>query len=70
MIPTLGTTDRLARLVAALPLLVCSVLAPLPFAIRALAFGGTACYLLLTALAGSCLGYRLMGRSTCPATAR
>jgi hypothetical protein len=70
MIRNLGTLDRLARLVAALPLFVCSVMAPLPLAARVAAFALPACYMILTALAGSCLGYRLMGRSTCPAQAR
>lgn len=70
MTRNLGTPDRLARLLASLPLFVCSVMAPLPLMARAAAFALPACYLVFTSLAGSCLGYRLMGRSTCPTTAR
>lgn len=62
-----GTPDRLARAVAALALLTCSVLAPLPLGVRVAAMGAPGLYMLLTALAGTCLGYTLMGRSTCPA---
>ena len=41
--------------------------APWPLLARAaLALNGV--YLLFTALAGTCLGYRLIGRSTCPRT--
>jgi hypothetical protein len=35
--------------------------------VRLAAFSLPAVYLLFTAVAGSCLGYRLMGKSTCPA---
>ncbi|MDB4973801.1 MAG: hypothetical protein JWN48_2142 [Myxococcaceae bacterium] len=61
----LSTTDRWLRLLAGSALLVCSMLAPLPLMIRAAGLGGAGAYLLFTALAGTCLGYRLMGRSTC-----
>ncbi|HEX5656345.1 MAG TPA: DUF2892 domain-containing protein [Polyangiales bacterium] len=66
MIRNVGSKDRVARLVAALPMLVCSVMAPLPLAARLAAFAAPAVYLLATALRGTCLGYALMGRSTCP----
>ena len=49
-----------------LAMLSCSVMAPLPYAVRVPAFGLMGVYMLFTALAGTCLGYRLMGRSTCP----
>lgn len=65
MIRNVGNKDRLIRFVAALPLLVCSVLAPLPPLARILAFALPGLYLGFSALVGSCLGYRLMGRSTC-----
>jgi len=42
-------------------------LAPLPLVVRVPAFGVLGAYMLVTALAGTCLGYKLMGRSTCPA---
>lgn len=63
-----GTKDRVTRVVAAVPMLVCSVLAPLPWLVRLLALALPAVYLLGTALAGTCLGYTLLGRSTCPRT--
>ena len=47
-------------------MLICSVFAPLPLLLRVLALGGGGVYMLGTALVGSCLGYRLMGISTCP----
>lgn len=61
-----GSLDRSARALAAVALATCSVLAPLPPAVRVPAFGLMALYMAATALLGSCLGYRLMGRSTCP----
>jgi hypothetical protein len=63
-----GTLDRIARLVAAALLLVGALLAPLTLAVRIGALAAPAVYMLGTALAGTCLGYRLMGKSTCPAT--
>ena len=65
MTQNLGTKDRILRAVAVLPLSFCAVLAPLPGWIRIVALGAPAVYLLFTALAGSCLGYTLMGRSSC-----
>jgi Protein of unknown function (DUF2892) len=61
----LATWDRALRAVFAIVLGSCAVVAPLPLGISAAA-GGTAIYLVLTALAGTCLGYRMLGRSTCP----
>jgi hypothetical protein len=58
--------DRTLRALAGIGMLVCSVFAPLPLLARVLAFGGGGLYMLGTALVGSCLGYRLMGISTCP----
>jgi hypothetical protein len=62
----LGTTDRWLRTLAATTMLVCSVQAPLPLLVRVIAFGGMGLYFLFTAVAGTCLGYKLMGKSTCP----
>jgi hypothetical protein len=66
----LGTSDRWLRVLAASALLLCSFLAPLPLLVRAAGLGGVGVYLLFTALAGTCLGYKLMGRSTCPVETR
>jgi hypothetical protein len=59
-----GTLDRVARAVATALAVTAAVALPLP-AGAALALGATSVYLLGTALSGTCLGYRLMGRSTC-----
>ncbi|NTX01061.1 MULTISPECIES: DUF2892 domain-containing protein [Myxococcus] len=61
-----GKVERLFRALGGLMLVTCAVLAPLPLAIRVATFGVLGAYLLFSALAGSCLGYALMGRSTCP----
>jgi hypothetical protein len=42
-------------------------MAPLSLGTRLVVFSLPAAYLLFTALAGTCLGYSLMGKSTCPA---
>ena len=60
-----GTMDRVTRAVAGMVMLTCSVMAPLSAAVRLGVFATIGGYLLLTAIVGSCLGYRLMGRSTC-----
>lgn len=62
----LGNRDRALRVLAALLATTCAFMAPLPLLTRALAFGGMGAYLLFTALAGTCFGYMLMGKSTCP----
>lgn len=64
--PNAATWDRTLRAIAGLAMLTCSVFAPLPLLIRLLALGGGGAYMLGTALVGSCLGYRMMGISTCP----
>jgi len=65
-----GSADRWVRGLSALALLSCSVWAPLPLAIRLTTFGGLAAYMLFTALSGTCVGYALMGKSTCPKALR
>jgi hypothetical protein len=65
-----GSLDRIMRAVAALAMLACAVMAPLPLVVRACAFGVVGGYLLLSALVGSCAGYSLIGRSTCPASGK
>ena len=66
----LGNADRISRVLGAIGATVCAVTAPFSPVVRLGIFGGTAVYLLLTALVGTCVGYRLMGKSTCPATTR
>lgn len=66
MTRNVGNRDRLARTLAAVPLLACSVMAPLPLIARLLALAAPAVYLLFTAVSGACLGYALTGKSTCP----
>jgi Protein of unknown function (DUF2892) len=58
--------DRVIRGLGGVAILTCSVFAPLPLLVRAGALGTTGAYLLLSALVGSCLGYKMMGISTCP----
>jgi hypothetical protein len=61
-----GGTERFLRLIAAMGFFTCSVMAPLPWAVRVATFGVLGCYMVLTAISARCLGYRLLGRSTCP----
>ena len=58
--------DRILRAIAGLAMLVASFVAPVPMLVRVLAFGMMGVYMLATALIGTCLGYKLMGVSTCP----
>ncbi|HYQ05341.1 MAG TPA: DUF2892 domain-containing protein [Polyangiaceae bacterium] len=62
----IGTSDRLSRVVGGVSLLTCSFLAPLPLAVRVAGFATMGVYLLVTALVGTCAGYALMGKSSCP----
>jgi hypothetical protein len=62
----LGTLDRAMRIIGALAFTSCAFMAPLPFAVRAFGFGGMAVYLAFNALSGTCFGYMMMGKSTCP----
>jgi len=61
-----GNAERGVRGLAASALITCAFLAPLPWPVRAATFGVLGLYLMFTALAGTCLGYALIGRSTCP----
>jgi len=70
MTHNVGARDRWMRVLAALALLTCTMMAPLPLAARLLGFGLPGAYLALSALAGSCIGYTLMGKSTCARPAR
>ena len=64
----LATWDRIFRVLAALLLEAGAVWSPLPEStgLRVAGFGLMGAYMLYTALAGTCLGYRLIGFSTCP----
>jgi hypothetical protein len=69
MARNVGNVDRVLRAVAAVGLGVGAVLAPVDGWVRGLMVA-QGLYFLGTSLAGSCLGYRLMGRSTCPVPSR
>ena len=61
----LGNADRIARVIAAVVLFVLSFTLTLPL-LAQLAMAVNGVYLLGSSLAGTCLGYKLMGVSTCP----
>lgn len=61
-----GTVDRVLRGLGAIAMGVAAALVPLPLWARVPVFGLLAVYLAFSTLSGTCLGYRLMGRSTCP----
>ena len=63
--PNLGRADRVLRLLATLGLSTCAALAPLSLELRLAAFAAPAVYLLLSALAGRCVGYTLLGKTSC-----
>ena len=65
MTKNLGSADRTLRVVGAIGAGLGAAFAPLPLVVRLGVLGATAVYLMLSALVGSCLGYRLMGKSTC-----
>jgi hypothetical protein len=60
----LGPADRLARAVGAALMIAAAFLIALPAAGQ-IALAGMGLYLLGTVAMGTCLGYRLMGKSTC-----
>ncbi|MCX5746071.1 MAG: DUF2892 domain-containing protein [Proteobacteria bacterium] len=62
----LGTLDRMGRIVASLVMVIAAVALPWRAGIRLPVFLGLAGYMLMTSVAGTCLGYKLMGYSTCP----
>jgi hypothetical protein len=61
-----GKSDRIVRAIGGLAMALCAVQAPFPPLFRVAVFGGMGTYLLFTAVWGTCFGYRLLGRSTCP----
>lgn len=60
-----GSWDRVLRGLGALAMIATAAVVPMSDPIR-WALGLSGVYVALTALVGSCLGYRLIGRSTCP----
>lgn len=66
MAKNLGTVDRVTRGLGGAALTTCAWMAPLPPEVRLPVFGLAGAYLLFNAISGSCLGYKLMGKSTCP----
>jgi hypothetical protein len=62
-----GTSDRIARALGSVAMLVCGAIAPFSPLVRITALALPGLYLLGTALAGRCPGYALLGRSTCKA---
>ena len=66
----LGQADRIARVLAGAMFGACAFFAPFELPVRLAVFGGGAAYMLLTALTGTCLGYRMLGMSTCPRKAQ
>ena len=62
-----GSTDRWLRGVAGIALVALALFVggalPLPLRVLGVVQGG---YLVVTAVVGYCVGYRLLGRSTCP----
>lgn len=59
-----GNGERVMRALAAVAMALGAGFAPIAWELRA-GLGVLAAYMLFTALAGSCLGYRMIGRSTC-----
>jgi len=65
MTRNVGSTDRAMRALGGLAMLACSATAPFVLAVRLATFAAMGTYLLFTALAGTCFGYTLLGKSTC-----
>lgn len=62
--------DRILRAIFGLAMVTSSFFVPLPLLVRVLALGLGGGYMIATALVGTCLGYKLMGFSTCPVQQR
>ena len=65
----LGNADRVLRAIAAVALFVAAFIAPVPL-IATVGFALTGVYMIGTTLVGTCLGYKLIGVSTCPVKQR
>jgi hypothetical protein len=66
----LGRGERVLRGVLGLAMATCAVIAPFSLAARLGIFGAVGGYLALSALVGTCLGYRLIGKATCSTETR
>jgi len=66
MTHNVGRLDRRLRTLGGVMLLAGAALLPGPLTLRVGLFATMGLYLLGTALFSTCLGYRLLGRSTCP----
>lgn len=64
MTKNVGPFDRFLRLLGVAGFVLAALVAPLPGLAR-LALGASGLYLMGTVFFGWCLGYRLLGRSTC-----
>lgn len=65
MSQNLGNLDRAVRVIAAIALFVLAFTLQLPV-LAQVAMGLNGVYLLGSSLVGTCLGYKLIGVSTCP----
>jgi len=65
----LGNADRALRATVAVALFVATFIAPVPLMV-AVGLALTGAYMIGTTLVGTCLGYKLMGVSTCPVKQR
>jgi hypothetical protein len=63
--PNLGNADRTIRAITAVAMLIASFTTPVPLT-AAVGLALTGLYLIGTSLVGTCLGYKLIGVSTCP----
>jgi hypothetical protein len=58
--------DRILRAIAGAAMIAGSFMMPWPLVVRVLVLGMMGAYLVMTAVAGTCLGYKMMGMTTCP----
>jgi hypothetical protein len=70
MTKNLATLDRRLRLLGGTALLLCAGFAPLDAALRLWALALPGAYVLGTAAFGNCLGYKLLGLSSCAVSPR
>lgn len=63
--PNLGKADRTIRAITAVAMLIASFTIPVPL-MAAVGLALTGVYMIGTSLVGTCLGYKLIGVSTCP----
>jgi len=63
--PNLGNADRTIRAIVAVAMFIASFTTPVPL-MAAVGLALTGLYMIGTSLVGTCLGYKLIGVSTCP----